>query len=54
MLWMLPKLLEAFLQSSVRVNFPIEVIRVMGLINGYGRTPDLTEVEERLHAFENA
>ena len=32
---------------------PIEATRVMGLINGYRRTLELTEMEERLQALEN-
>ena len=33
---------------------PIEGTRVMGLINSYRRTLELTEIEERLQALENA
>ena len=33
---------------------PIEGIRVMGLIDSYSRTLELTEIEERLQALENA
>ena len=33
---------------------PIEGIRVMGLIDSYKRTLELTEIEERLQAIENA
>ena len=33
---------------------PIEGIRVMGLIDSYRRTLELTEIEERLQALENA
>ena len=33
---------------------PIEGIRVMGLIDSYKRTLELTEIEERLQALENA
>ena len=33
---------------------PIEAIRVMGLIDSYRRTLELTEIEERLQALENA
>ena len=33
---------------------PIEGTRVMGLIDSYRRTLELTEIEERLHALENA
>jgi len=32
---------------------PIEATRVMGLIDGYRRTLELTEIEERLQALEN-
>ena len=31
---------------------PIEATRVMGLIDGYRRTLELTEIEERLRALE--
>ena len=31
---------------------PIEVTRVMGLIDSYRRTLELTEIEERLQALE--
>jgi len=31
---------------------PIEATRVMGLIDGYRRTLELTEIEERLQALE--
>ena len=31
---------------------PIEAIRVMGLIDSYRRTLELTEIEERLQALE--
>ena len=33
---------------------PIEATRVMGLIDSYRRTLELTEMEERLQALENA
>ena len=33
---------------------PIEGPRVMGLIDSYRRTLELTEIEERLQALENA
>ena len=33
---------------------PIEGTRVMGLIDSYRRTLELTEIEERLRALENA
>ena len=33
---------------------PIEGIRVMGLIDSYKRTLELTEIEERLQALDNA
>ena len=33
---------------------PIEGTRVMGLIDSYRRTLELTEIEERLQALENA
>jgi hypothetical protein len=33
---------------------PIEGTRVMGLIDSYGRTLYLTEIEERLQALEKA
>ena len=33
---------------------PIEATRVMGLIDSYRRTLELTEIEERLQALENA
>ena len=33
---------------------PIEWTRVMGLIDSYRRTLELTEIEERLQALENA
>ena len=33
---------------------PIETTRVMGLIDSYRRTLELTEIEHRLSAFENA
>ena len=33
---------------------PIEAIRVMGLIDSYRRTLELTEIEERLQALENS
>ena len=50
---MLPKPLAAFSQPSVRVNLtPIEATRVMGLIDSYRRTLELTEIEERLQALE--
>ena len=32
---------------------PIEATRVMGLIDSYRRTLELTEIEERLRALEN-
>ena len=32
---------------------PIEATRVMGLIDSYRRTLQLTEIEERLQALEN-
>ena len=32
---------------------PIEGTRVMGLIDSYRRTLDLTEIEERLQTLEN-
>ena len=32
---------------------PIEATRVMGLIDSYRRTLELTEIEQRLHALEN-
>jgi len=32
---------------------PIEATRVMGLIDGYRRTLELTEIEERLRALES-
>jgi len=32
---------------------PIEATRVMGLIDIYRRTLELTEIEQRLHALEN-
>ena len=31
---------------------PLEATRVMGLIDGYRRTLELTEIEERLQALE--
>jgi hypothetical protein len=56
MLWMLLKPLAAFSQPSVRVNLLLlkRGIRVMGLIDSYRRTLELTEIEERLQALENA
>ena len=33
---------------------PIEATRVMGLIDSYRRTLELTEIEERLKALESA
>ena len=33
---------------------PIEATRVMGLIDSYRRTLELTEIEERLKALETA
>ena len=33
---------------------PIEATRVMGLIDSYRRTLEVTEIEERLQALENA
>jgi hypothetical protein len=33
---------------------PIEATRVMGLIDSYRRTLELTEIEERLQILENA
>ena len=33
---------------------PIEATRVMGIIDSYRRTLELTEIEERLQALENA
>ena len=33
---------------------PIEATRVMGLIDSYRRTLELTEIEERLQALEKA
>ena len=33
---------------------PLEATRVMGLIDSYRRTLELTEIEERLQALENA
>ena len=33
---------------------PIEATRVMGLIDSFRRTLELTEIEERLQALENA
>ena len=33
---------------------PIEATRVMGLIDSYSRTLELTEIEERLQTLENA
>ena len=33
---------------------PIEATRVMGLIDSYRRTLELTEIEERLQALENS
>ena len=33
---------------------PIEATRVMGLIDSYRRTLELTEIDERLQALENA
>ena len=33
---------------------PIEATRVMGLIDSYRRTLELTEIERRLSALENA
>ena len=45
----------AFSQPSVRVNLlPLKEQRVMGLIDSYRRTLELTEIEERLQALENA
>src|SRR6056300_570071 len=32
---------------------PIEATRVMGLIDSFRRTLELTEIEQRLHALEN-
>ena len=37
---------------SERELIPIEVTRVMGLIDSYRRTLELTEKEERLQALE--
>jgi hypothetical protein len=50
---MLLKPLVAFSQPSVRVT-PIEATRVMGLIDSYRRTLELTEIGERLQTLENA
>ena len=33
---------------------PIEATRVMGLIDSYRRTLELTEIEQRLQVLENA
>ena len=33
---------------------PIEAARVMGLIDSYRRTLELTEIEQRLQVLENA
>ena len=33
---------------------PIEATRVMGLVDSYRRTLELTEIEERLQALESA
>ena len=55
MLRMLLKPQVAFSQPSVREKLtPIEATRVMGLVDSYRRTPELTEIEERLQALETA
>ena len=45
------RVLTAFSEGELA---PIEAIRVMGLIDSYRRTLELTEIEERLQALENA
>ena len=55
LLWMLLKPLAAFSQPSMKVNLtPIEGTRVMGLIDSYRRTLELTEIEDRLQVLETA
>jgi len=39
---------------SKRELTPIEATRVMGLVDSYRRTLELTEIEERLKALESA
>ena len=48
------KPLAAFSQPSVRVNLHLieAATRVMGLIDSYRRTLELTEIEERIQALE--
>ena len=47
------KPLAAFSQPSVKVNLlRIEGTRVMGLIDSFRRTLELTEIEERLQDLE--
>ena len=41
-------------RESLRMLTPIEATRVMGLIDSYRRTLELTEIEERLRVLENA
>jgi hypothetical protein len=51
---MLFEVLVAFSQPSVRVNLlQLKKQRVMGLIDNFRRTLELTEIEERLQALEN-
>ena len=52
MLWMLIKPQVAFSQPSVSELTPIEGTRVMGLIDSYRRTLELTEIEARLQDLE--
>ena len=44
----------AFSQPSEGELTPIEGTRVMGLIDSYRRTLELTEIEERLQVLETA
>ena len=56
--WLHLKPLATFSQPSVSVNLlrlkKHTTPRVMGLIDSYRRTLELTEIEERLQALENA
>ena len=44
------RVLEAVSEGQLT---PIEATRVMGLIDSYRRTLELTEIEDRLQALEN-
>ena len=46
---------RCFLTAVSKVELtPIEETRVMGLVDSYRRILELTEIEERLEALENA